>query len=89
MAFFLKKGKCESELLDSDSTINRIVADTLAQIEKNGDAAVRELSAKFDNWSPPSFRLSDNEIQRILASVPSSVIDDIKFAQEQIRNFAQ
>jgi sulfopropanediol 3-dehydrogenase len=89
MATFLKKGKSEFEIQKSDSKIKEIVANILSQVEKNGDATVRELSKKFDNWEPASFRLSNNEIESIIASVPSKVIDDIKFAQEQIRNFAQ
>ena len=48
-----------------------------------------ELSSKFDNWSPKSFKLSDDEIQEILNSLPEQVIQDIKFAQAQVRNFAQ
>jgi sulfopropanediol 3-dehydrogenase len=51
--------------------------------------AVRELSARFDKWSPPSFRLADNEIRALVAQVPEQTIADISFAQAQIRNFAQ
>lgn len=89
MATFLKKGKNESDTQASDSKIKQIVADVLAQIEAGGDAAVRELSAKFDKWSPDSFRLGNDQIRNIVASVPPSTVDDIKFAQEQIRNFAR
>ncbi|GAA4749466.1 histidinol dehydrogenase [Flavisolibacter ginsenosidimutans] len=89
MATFLKEGKTDSEIQASDSKVKQIVADILAQVEKAGDAAVRELSSKFDNWSPDSFRLSDEQIEKTVASVPPSVINDIKFAQEQIKNFAQ
>ena len=53
------------------------------------DAAVRELSEKFDNWSPKDFRLSAQEIEKAIAQVPKRDLDDIKFAQAQVRNFAQ
>lgn len=89
MATFLKEGKTEAELQASDANVKQTVAGVLAQIEKDGDAAVRELSAKFDKWSPASFRLSNEQIKSVVASVPSSVVDDIKFAQTQIRDFAK
>jgi sulfopropanediol 3-dehydrogenase len=56
---------------------------------KRGDIAVRELSAKFDKWEPKSFRLSQAEIQELIDSLPAQVIEDIKFAQAQIRRFAE
>jgi sulfopropanediol 3-dehydrogenase len=58
-------------------------------VRTRGDAAVRELSERFDKWSPKSFRLSDAEIRDLVAQVPPRTIDDIKFAQAQIRNFAE
>jgi sulfopropanediol 3-dehydrogenase len=61
----------------------------LNDITERGDAAVRELSARLDKWSPESFKLSDEQIENIVADLPQQVIDDIKFAQTQIRNFAQ
>ena len=61
----------------------------LADVEARRDAAVRDLSRKFDNWSPASFRLTPAEIERALAQVPRRDLDDIKFAQQQVRNFAQ
>ena len=61
----------------------------LADVEARRDAAVRDLSRKFDNWSPASFRLTPAEIERALARVPGRDLDDIKFAQQQVRNFAQ
>lgn len=89
MATFLKQGKSEIELKEADSKIKETVSNIIKDIEARGDAAVRELSEKFDNWSPPSFRLSDTQIQDIVNSVPPQVIDDIKFAQQQIRFFAE
>ncbi len=67
------------------ATVEAIVADVRAR----GDAAVRELSERFDQWSPPSFRLSEAEIRDLVARVPAQTLDDIRFAQAQIRNFAE
>ncbi|MFJ9176590.1 histidinol dehydrogenase [Streptomyces sp. NPDC102360] len=61
----------------------------LDDIRERGDEAVRQYSEKFDNWSPESFRLSSEEIERIVAGVPQQVLDDIRFVQEQVRTFAQ
>src|ERR1035437_5802069 len=60
----------------------------IADIGARGELAVREYSEKFDNWSPPAFRLSDGEIADCVRKLPQDVINDIKFAQTQIRNFA-
>jgi sulfopropanediol 3-dehydrogenase len=66
-------------------TVTRVVAD----IRERGDAAVREYSAAFDNWSPDSFRLSQEQIAEIVAGVPAQVIEDIVFVQAQVRRFAE
>ncbi|SDN28623.1 sulfopropanediol 3-dehydrogenase [Fictibacillus solisalsi] len=89
MAYFLKEGKSNQEVQEADSKVRDAVSSVIKNVEENGDKAVRELSEKFDKWSPESFRLSEQEIQEIVNSVPSQVIEDIKFAQAQIRNFAQ
>ncbi|MFW2383517.1 MAG: histidinol dehydrogenase [Acidimicrobiales bacterium] len=73
----------------SDSDLSTKVADILAEIETRGESAVRALSEKFDNWSPESFRLGQEQIDAIIASVDPVTIADIEFAQTQIRNFAQ
>jgi len=65
------------------------VGGIIADIERDGEAAVRALSQQFDNWNPPSFRLSDSQIAEIVAGVDPQTIDDIKFAQTQIRRFAE
>ena len=59
------------------------------EVETRRDAAVRELSEKFDKWSPPSFKLSENEVERAIGQVAKRDLEDIKFAQAQVRNFAQ
>lgn len=89
MATFIKEGKSAAELSEAEAKIKTIVADVIKDIEANGDAAVRRYSENFDKWSPESFRLSDDRIAAIIASVPQQVIDDIAFAQQQIRFFAQ
>lgn len=86
---YLKRGKPEAERSDDDAKTRAVVESTLAEIEKRGDAAVRELSEKFDNYSPTSYRLSESEIDALIAKVSPRDLEDIKFAQEQVRNFAQ
>lgn len=88
MARFIKHGKTDTELKEADIKVKEIVSDIIKNIETDGDAAVRSLSEKFDKWSPEKFRLSKEEVAAIVASVPQQTIDDIKFAQQQIRNFA-
>jgi len=89
MKKILKKG-ISSEVSKSDSDkVKKTVADILADIDERGDVAVRELSEKFDKWVPDSFRLTEKQIRECIDSLPASTINDIKFAQAQIRNFAQ
>jgi sulfopropanediol 3-dehydrogenase len=89
MATFLKKGKSESEKHEAAGQVRETVQGVIQAIAEEGDAAVRRYSENFDQWSPPSFRLSGAQIQEIVGSLPAQVIDDIKFAQQQIRHFAQ
>src|SRR5215218_4147352 len=65
------------------------VKEVLTDIRVRGDEAVREYSERFDSWSPESFRLSDEQVEEIIAGVPQQVIDDIIWVQEQVRTFAQ
>ena len=89
MKRILKEG-ISSEASKSDAEkVKKIVEGILSDIDERGDAAVRQLSEKFDKWAPQSFRLTDKQIQECIDSLPASTIDDIKFAQTQIRNFAQ
>ena len=89
MARVLKEAKSAEDRRADDSAVRRTVEDILADIEANGDAAVRALSQKFDGWSPESFRLTGEEVDALVASVPAGVRRDIEFAQAQIRNFAR
>ena len=86
---YLKRGKPDSERSEDDAKTRSVVEATLKDIEERGDTAVRELSEKFDNYSPLSFRLSESEIAALIAKVAPRDLEDIKFAQEQVRNFAQ
>ena len=89
MARYLKKGKVAAEVAESDAKVRATVEVILADIEARGDIAVRELSEKFDGWSPSSFRLTTEEIEAAIGQVPDQDVDDIRFAQEQVRNFAE
>jgi sulfopropanediol 3-dehydrogenase len=73
----------------ADAKVRETVESILAQVEERKDAAIRELSEKFDKWSPKDFHLSPSEVERAIAQVPKRDIEDIKFAQAQVRNFAQ
>jgi sulfopropanediol 3-dehydrogenase len=84
----LKSGQSAEAKAESSAQVRSTVEAILADIAARGEAAVREYSEKFDKWSPPSFKLSESEIAECLRALPSGVIDDIKFAQTQIRNFA-
>ena len=86
---YLKKGKNEADQAVDDAKVREIVESTLKAIAERGDKAVREFSEKFDKYSPASFRLSETEIEQLIAKVSKRDIEDIKFAQSQIRKFAQ
>ena len=86
---YLKKSKPEAERAEEDAQVRAVVESTLADIEQRGDAAVRELSEKFDNYAPEQFRLSPSEIEAAIQKVSVRDMEDIKFAQDQIRHFAE
>jgi sulfopropanediol 3-dehydrogenase len=86
---YLKRGKPEADRAEDDAKTAAIVEATLKDIEARGDAAVRALANKFDGYDRDSYRLSDDEIQAIIAKVSPEDMADIKFAQEQVRNFAR
>lgn len=89
MIRYLKTGGDAAESAEADRKVRQTVEAILADVTARGDAAVRDLSEKFDKWSPEKFRLGKDEVDAIIASVPLEVIEDIKFAQAQIRRFAQ
>jgi sulfopropanediol 3-dehydrogenase len=89
MARYLKRGRDAARRAEDDSKVRATVEAILIDIEERGDAAVRELSIKFDHWDRNDFRLTDAEIKDCLSQLSQRNIDDIKFAQAQVRNFAE
>ena len=85
----LKSGKPADERAEDDAKVRAVVEATLADIEARGDAAVRDLSARFDNYDPPGFRLSQSEIAAAMQQVSARDMEDIRFAQKHIRTFAE
>ena len=86
---YLKKGKNAADRAVDDAKVSKIVEDTLQAIAEKGDEALREFSIKFDNYNPTSFKLSSAEIENLIKQVSKRDMEDIKFAQSQIRKFAQ
>ena len=86
---YIKEGKSALERSEDDAKVRQIVEVTLKDIETRGDAAVRELAEKFDDYSPDSYRLSESEIQKLISEVSERDLEDIKFAQTQVRKFAE
>ncbi len=89
MIEYLKRGKTEADRSEDDAKTRAVVESTLKDIEERGDAAVRDLSQKFDNYAPDRFRLSDSEIEAAMSKVSARDMDDIRYAQVQIRRFAE
>ena len=85
----LKAGLTEEAREEADEKVSRTVEEILGEIKARGDAAVRDLSQRFDDWAPPSFRLSGTQVAEVVDSLPQQTIEDIKFAQQQIRGFAE
>jgi sulfopropanediol 3-dehydrogenase len=89
MPRFLKRGLSADAVEAADAKVRATVEGILADVKARGDAAIRELSKKFDNWEPANFRLTPQEIERAIAQVSKRDLDDIRFAQAQVKNFAQ
>ena len=89
MVRYLKQGKAADEVAEADAKVRSTVEKILADIEEHGDQAVKALSEQFDQWSPASFRLSDAEIAAAIERVSENDLQDIHFAQAQVRNFAE
>jgi sulfopropanediol 3-dehydrogenase len=86
---YLKSGKPQIERSEDDAKVRAVVEDALADIEARGDAAIRDLADKFDNYIPESYRLSQREIDELIAEVSPRDMEDIRFAQAQVRKFAE
>ena len=90
MTFALKRAQQTSAAATTSlPDVQEKVAEIIADIRARGDEAVREHSARFDKWEPESFRLSQAQIDEIMARVPEQVIADIRFVQQQVRGFAE
>src|ERR1700750_32974 len=89
MPTFLKRGMNAGAIEEADAKVRTTVEGILDQIEERGDAAVRDLSQQFDKWSPANFKLTPQEIEKAIGQVAKRDLDDVKFAQAQVRNFAQ
>ena len=89
MIKYLKRGKDVQIRLDDDAKVRQTVEDIIKDVEVRGDVAVRDYSKKFDNWDPSDFRLSQAEIEKARKALSPREIEDITFAQKQVRNFAQ
>jgi sulfopropanediol 3-dehydrogenase len=89
MARFLKRGRDADAVAEDDAKVRATVEGILADIKARGDAAVRELSIRFDKWDSQNFRLSEGEIQACLDQLSPRDLEDIRFAQAQVRNFAE
>ncbi|PHY06556.1 MAG: histidinol dehydrogenase [Alcaligenaceae bacterium] len=86
---YLKRGRNAAEVAEADAKVRATVEGILLDIEKRGDSAVKELSAKFDQWEPSEFRLSHAAIEKAVKQLSPREIEDIRFAQTQIRRFAE
>ncbi|HEX5210731.1 MAG TPA: histidinol dehydrogenase [Pseudolabrys sp.] len=89
MARYLKRGMDASAIEAADAKVRQTAEGILDDVKKRGNTAIRELSKKFDNWEPKDFKLTPQEIEKAIAQVKKRDLDDIKFAQAQVRNFAQ
>ncbi|MBN3807601.1 histidinol dehydrogenase [Paraburkholderia sp. Ac-20347] len=85
----VKTGQSAQVKADNNAQVRATVEKIIADIEARGETAVREYSERFDRWNPETFRLSPQEIQACIDALPAQAIEDIKFAQAQIRRFAQ
>ncbi|MCY3997194.1 MAG: histidinol dehydrogenase, partial [Rhodobacter sp.] len=86
---YLKRGKSEADRERDDARIRLIVEETLKDVEERGDTAVRELSERFDGYSPERFRLGRETIEALIAELSPRELADIEFAQRQVRRFAE
>ena len=89
MARWLKRGMDAGEIKVADAKVRETVEGILGRVDEHKDAAIREFSKKFDNWEPKEFRLTPSEIEKAISQVVKRDLEDIKFAQTQVRTFAQ
>lgn len=89
MSKLLKAGKSSTEIAQADAQVRATVQSMLEEVQTRGDAAVRELSAKLDHWAPETFRLTQDQIDELIRSLPEQTLTDLKFAQSNVRRFAE
>ncbi len=89
MARWLKHGLDDAERREIDAAVRSTVEAAIRDIETRGDDAVREMSRKFDSWDRDDYRLSASEIEACLAQLSPGDLEDIRFAQAQVRHFAE
>src|ERR1700755_2378114 len=89
MPRWLKRGMDANAIEEADAKVRATVEGILGEVKAKGDRAIRDLSKKFDNWEPKDFRLTPAEVEKAISQVSKRDLDDIKFAQAQVRNFAQ
>ena len=88
MARWLKRGLDDSERRAIDTKVRKTVESAIEDVEERGDAAIRDMSIRFDKWDRKDYRLSESEIEACLAQLSKGDLEDIRFAQAQVRNFA-
>jgi sulfopropanediol 3-dehydrogenase len=86
---YLKLGRSKQAQSDDDSKVRATVEQILGDIEARGDTAIRELSIKFDKYEPADFRLTASQIEGLMSRVSARDMEDIRFAQAQVRKFAE
>ena len=89
MPIWLKRGMAGAAKAEADRKVREVVETALADIEARGDAAVRDMSIRFDGWARDDYRLSAAEIDACVDSLSAQERKDIEFAQTQVRNFAE
>ena len=89
MIRYLKRGKDASAKAEADAEVRKIVDEILRNIESKGDEAVRAYSKQFDQWDPADFKLSQDEIKKAVSKLSARELDDIQFAQKQVKRFAE
>jgi sulfopropanediol 3-dehydrogenase len=89
MATHLKRGRDAEALAEADAKVRATVEAAIADVERRGDAAVREMSVRFDGWDREDYRLTPAEVEACIGELRAQDLEDIRFAQEQVRNFAE
>jgi len=84
---YLKKGIDEKQRTENNEKVKKVVEETLHKIEIEGDKYIRNLSKKFDNYSPPNFKLSEDEITQLMSEISDEDMDDIKLVEHLSKKY--